>query len=108
MQGGQVAAILQQYIQENLHGDLSLTSLAGVVYLNPSYMSRLYKQLTGIKITDYINSVRIETAKKILCEGEHRIQDIAARVGFDSASYFSVFFKRITGMTPQEYRKTVR
>jgi two-component system response regulator YesN len=79
--------------------------LAEIVNLNPSYLSRLYKQLTGVNVTDTILDVRISRAKRLLKESNLKVHDIAAKVGFDSDAYFIRSFKKKCGMTPQEYRE---
>lgn len=104
----EIINLLHRYIEQNLHRDLSLTHLASIVYLNRSYLSRLYKQRTGVSLSVYITEARITMAKHLLTETEHRIQDIVLCIGFESSSYFAHFFKRITGMTPLEYRNKKR
>ncbi|MFD0710463.1 response regulator [Paenibacillus sp. GCM10027626] len=101
----QVVHILQQYIEENIDKELSLNRLSEIVYLNPVYLSRLYKQSTGTGLVDYINEVRLKKAKQALIETNAKIHDIARSVGFESPTYFARLFKRNEGMTPQEYRE---
>ncbi|MFD2329342.1 response regulator [Cohnella sp. GCM10020058] len=95
---------LNRYIAEHLNKDLSLALLADVVYLNPSYLSNLYKTYTGRNISDYITELRVERAKGLLSESQAKVQEIALAVGFDTAGYFTRFFKKHVGVTPQEYR----
>ncbi len=96
---------VKKYIAEHLTGDVSLGRLGEQVYLNPFYLSRLFKKNTGISITDYIIHARIEKAKELLRSTNRRVNDIALEVGFESASYFTRFFKRSIKMTPVEYRE---
>lgn len=98
---------LQQYIDLHLDGDLSLVRLAEFVHLNPSYLSRLYKQLTGMSLSDYITDVRIRTAKDLL-QGHMKIQEIAEAIGYYSGTAFARFFKKHVQMTPQEYREMMK
>lgn len=95
---------LNKYIAEHLNKDLSLAILADAVYLNPSYLSNLYKTFTGSNISDYITELRVERAKRLLTESHAKVQEIALEVGFDTAGYFSRFFKKHVGVTPQEFR----
>jgi two-component system response regulator YesN len=90
-----------------LSEDLSLTKLGELVYLNPVYLSRLYKQTTGIGLSEYVTQVRLDKANVLLKETNMKIQDIAAAVGFESAAYFSRFFKKEMHVTPNEYRESV-
>lgn len=96
--------IIRTLVEEEPAGDLSLTELADRVYYNPQYLSRLYKQATGENLSDYIYGVRLRKACQMLEHSTHRIHEVAQAVGYASASYFTRFFKKATGMTPQEYR----
>jgi len=96
---------INHYIENNLDGDLSLGELAGKVFLNPSYFSRLYKQVMGQNLSDFINAKRMDRAKELLAGTTLKIGDIALQVGFDSSSYFTVFFKKNHGISPAEYRE---
>lgn len=97
----------QQYINAHLKEELSLVKLAEQVYLNPSYLSRLYKQVTGKNLFDYINEARLSKAKELLKKSNMKIHEIAAAIGHESASYFTRYFKKETNMTPQEYRDSL-
>ena len=96
---------VRQYIADHLSGDLSLTQIGEAVGLNPSYLSRLYKQITGEGLSDAIAEARLSKAKQLLLESSWKINDIAAAVGFVSPPYFYRFFKKATNLTPQEYRE---
>ena len=97
---------IQLYIREHLGEDLSLMRLSEVFYFNPSYLSRLFKQSTGQNLTETIARLRLERAQELLMDRKLKIADITAAVGFDSQHYFSRFFKKHTGVTPQEYRES--
>ncbi|AEE96973.1 response regulator transcription factor [Mahella australiensis] len=102
-----VVDYINAYIQQNLDSDLSLTKLADLVHFNASYLSRLYKQVTGENISEYISDLRLSKAKELLSDINVRINEIAKSVGFDTPSYFARFFKKNTNMTPQEYRDKI-
>lgn len=99
---------LKQYIEKHLNDDLSRVHLAEIVYFNPSYLSRFFKQRTGINLTDYIFNAKIDKAKKLLGDKHVKIHEVAAAVGFESSTYFARFFRRMTGLNPQEYRDKVQ
>lgn len=101
----ELVARLHQYIREHLHEDLSLVQLADKVYMNPSYLSRLYKGLTGIGLSDFIFSARMERAKELLLNPQYKVQEIGKKTGFDNAAYFARLFKKYTGFAPVEYRE---
>ncbi len=104
----QLIAQTNAYIESHLNGDLSLSALAGRVYLNRSYFSRLYKQVTGENLSDFINTRRMERAKELLSSTQDKISDIALQVGFDSPSYFTVYFKKFQGISPIDYRESTQ
>jgi two-component system response regulator YesN len=95
---------IEKYIVEHLHTDLSLTRLGEHVHLNPTYLSRLYKQITGKGISDYIMETRIEKSKLLLARQDKRIHEIALEVGYQSGIAFTRFFRKIMNVSPQEYR----
>jgi two-component system response regulator YesN len=101
---GDVLGTVLKYIEMHLDGDLSMTHLAEQVYLNPDYLSRLFKLAKGITLSEYIAVLKIQRSKELLSEPQLLIQDIAKSLGFTSAGYFSRFFKKETGQTPQEFR----
>lgn len=99
-----VVTKIRQYIRSRLSEDITRDELAAHVYLNPAYLSRLFKKETGLSISDVIIQERIGKAKQMLEETGHKITDIAEQVGYTSLGSFSNLFKRIVGVTPQQYR----
>ncbi|WP_169447603.1 response regulator [Paenibacillus daejeonensis] len=100
----QLIATIHAYVQQHLDGDLSLVRLGEVVSLSPVYLSRVYKQLTGHNLTEHILEMKLERAKQLLSGSEQLIQDITREVGFESPAYFTRFFRKYTGISPQQYR----
>ncbi|MFC4305179.1 response regulator [Cohnella boryungensis] len=100
-----VIARIQAYIQDNLDKELSRDDIAGSVYRNPAYLSRLFRKETGLSLSDYIVQAKIEKVKKQLKETNDKISNIAESLGYVHFSYFAKLFKKMTGLTPQEYRK---
>jgi len=103
--GSAVIAKVQSYIIENLQLDLTRDSIAGSVYRNPAYLSRLFRKETGSSLSDYIAMQRIERAKKYLIDTNDKVSHIAEKVGYVHFSYFAKLFKKVTSLSPQEYRK---
>lgn len=103
-----VITLIQKHIQEHLHNpdELSLVRLAELVYFNPSYLSRLFKQVTGENLSDYISSARMMKARKLLEKPELKIQEVAEMVGYGTATNFTRSFRKALSMTPQEYRSS--
>ncbi|MBY0013477.1 response regulator transcription factor [Paenibacillus typhae] len=94
------------YIDNNLGEDLSLVRLAELNHFNPTYLSRFFKQEQGINLSDYIDECRVRRAMEMLKAEGIKIREVAAAVGYEAAHSFTRFFKKVTGMTPQEYRDT--
>jgi two-component system response regulator YesN len=74
------------------------------VHLSPSYISFLFKEVTGETYTEYLKYIRIQNAKALLKHVNLKIYEIAERVGYNDYKYFTLQFKKITGMSPTEYR----
>jgi AraC family transcriptional regulator len=92
------------YIHTYLNRDLSLTELASVVNISPTYFASLFKQEMGISPHQYVIQQRVERAKVMLMKTDLAIADIALQVGFSSQSHLTQQFKRVTGMTPKQIR----
>lgn len=95
---------INQYIHDHYSEDIDRNKIAGEFYLTPEYLAKLYKKRTGITLKTYINEYRIEKAKELLRTGDKSISEIAESVGFDNFSYFSTLFKKITGVSPTDYK----
>lgn len=92
------------YIYDHLHTRITMDDLSEHTKLTPTYLSRLFKKETGFTVTDYIQSVKIETASNMLIYSEHTPAQIAAFLAFPSQSYFTEVFRKRTGMTPKQYQ----
>lgn len=99
-----IIAHIQQFIVNNLGEDLSLVRLSEEVFLNPSYLSRIFKQETKRNLTEFIDSARIQKAKQLLQNENIKINEVARQVGYETATSFTRFFKNNTGYSPQDYR----
>lgn len=91
-------------IQRDYAKPLSLTKLSEQLLVHPTYLSNIFKKQTGMALIDYINHYRVERAKELLADPLNKIFWITEQVGFVNQRYFSQVFKRITGLTPVEYR----
>ncbi len=96
------------YINGNISKDLSLTTLAAVGGFNASYLSRLFRQLVGMTITDYITKKRLDLSKEFLEHTTEKVQDISAKCGYSSSHSFSRAFRNAVGISPAEYREMHR
>ncbi|WP_127533938.1 response regulator [Paenibacillus kobensis] len=103
-----VVAKIRQYVRSRIGEEITRDELASHVYLNPAYLSRMFKKETGLSLSDAIIQERIQEARRMLEETEYKISDIAEKVGYASLGSFSNLFKRVVGVTPQQYRAKKR
>lgn len=95
---------VNEYVSEHMDGDLSLVAIADAVHFHPVYLSRIYKENAGVSLSDYIANQRLNTACMLLRTSQTQISAIAKSTGFTSSNYFSRWFRKRIGLTPQEYR----
>ena len=100
-----IVELAKGHIEANYQNGLSLQEISHTLHVSPSYLSRKFRQVIGMTLTDYIIKVRMEQAKKLLIHSEIPIQHISMNVGFEDSNYFSRVFKRQMGQTPKAYRK---
>lgn len=93
------------YIKTQYDKDISLPDVARYVAVNPTYLSGIFKESTGMALRDYVTATRVERAKVLLGQGGKKITEVARAVGFYDAKYFTRTFKRLTGKPPAEYRE---
>lgn len=102
----QLVQKIKTYIRDHISESLTLTTISRIVNYNEAYISRLFKQINGMGISEYISLERINKAKDLLVTTSDSMQNIAAATGFDTAQYFSLVFKKTTGVSPSEYRRS--
>jgi len=95
------------YIEENLHQDISLAELAAIARLSPYHFCRAFKETVGEPPHRYQMSRRIARAKTLLTKPVLSVSDVAATVGYGSLSRFSALFRQVTGHSPRDYRRTM-
>ncbi|MFE6078926.1 helix-turn-helix domain-containing protein [Paenibacillus sp. NPDC057886] len=100
---------LVEFIHESYADvNLGLTHLSERFRFHPTYVSKYFKEQTGVNVIDYINHFRIEQSKKILQAEELTIQDVSERVGFLNSNSFIRVFKKYEGITPGQYKQNSR
>ncbi len=99
---------VKRYINEHLTEDVSVAGISEYFYLSPNYFSRLFKRVANEGCNEYIVRKRIEKAKYILATTNMKIGKIAQDVGYRDTNYFSLAFKKQTGMSPLQYRERAR
>lgn len=96
-----------RFIEENYNQNIEVTDVANSIHLSYSHLSRLFKSYAGKSVNQYINSVRIRKAQYMLKCTDLDIDVIASETGFQSSIYFCSTFKKNTGMSPGQYRKSI-
>ncbi|MDD3224938.1 MAG: AraC family transcriptional regulator [Clostridium sp.] len=98
----------KKYIDDNLSdNELSLSLIAKHLYLNPSYLSRMFKKEIGISFVEYLTKIRMEKAIELLKEGYMKAFEIADRIGISDPNYFSTCFKKYTSLSISQYKKII-
>ncbi|WP_282942403.1 AraC family transcriptional regulator [Paenibacillus sp. RC67] len=96
-----------RYMSERYSEPITLKKLAEMIYVSPYYLCHLFKETTGITISEYLIYTRIRQSKRELALTEYSIAEIASRVGFNTLAHFGQTFKMMEGMTPRDYRKKI-
>jgi AraC-like DNA-binding protein len=99
-----VISLITSYIENNYAKDLYLESIADEIGLSSKYISRIFKEITGTSITDYISLIRMSKAKELLVQTDLKIGDIAQQIGIESRTTFLRIFKKHEGISPIDYR----
>ena len=95
---------IKQYIRENLgNREMSLAKIAGQFYYNASYLSRMFKEETGMLFLDFLNRERIAYAQRLIDGGVRSTYEVCEKVGYKDYRYFISIFKKYAGMTPYQY-----
>ncbi len=105
---GQLVARIIAYIDEHYSQDLYLERIAEEMNLSAKYVSKLFKDIAGTNLTDYISMKRVAEAKRLLAATTMKNDQIAEQVGILSRATFFRLFKKYEGVTPQEYRTMLR
>ena len=99
-----VREVITRYIHENYMYDISMQELARTMNYSEAYFCKLFKQCFGQNFISYLTDYRVEEAKRRLEEPTANIKEIGKAVGYGDSNYFTKVFRRITGVSPTEYR----
>lgn len=95
-----------RFLDQHYFEDLSLVDVATRYHIDPSYLSKLFKIVTGENFIEYISRKRIEKACELLSGSDRKIIDISELVGYENQRYFSQVFRKMMGQTPSEFRES--
>lgn len=101
-----IIQMCKEYLDHHYMDDLSLESVARKYFFSPAYFSSFFKMQTTLTFTEYLLQVRLDKAKQLLKEPSRKVSEIARLVGFRDAGYFTRIFRRETGLSPEEFRKS--
>jgi len=97
-----------EQLKNNFSNEITLEEVASTLNVTPQYLSKVFKEDTGITFKEYLTELRIEMSKTLLRNGELSIKDICYKVGYNDTSYFIRAFKKFEGLTPKDYQKINR
>jgi AraC family transcriptional regulator len=97
-------ACVRDLLHEHCHDELTLSEIAATVGVHPVYLARVFRQHFHCSVGEYVRRLRIEYACQQMMKTEASLVEIAHAVGFYDQSHFTRTFKRMTGMTPAEFR----
>lgn len=95
----------KEYIAQHIADEISLNAVAHYIDLSPNYFTTLFKEYTRETFMDYVIKIRIEKARELIQTGRYKVYEVANRVGYYDARYFSEIFKKYVGVTPADYLK---
>jgi len=101
-----IIGFVTEYVEAHYAGDITLDLVAEKLSITGGYLSTYFKEKTGVNFLDYVNEVRVRKAKALLSDTTMKIQDVAARAGYQNLNSFNRMFKKFTGQTPSEYRRS--
>lgn len=99
---------ISEYISSHYEQDITLENLSKIFAFSEGYLSRKFKNVTGMGVNHYITYVRIGNAEKMLAETDCSVTEIAENCGFNNSNYFSMVFKKAKGVSPLTYRRQKR
>lgn len=96
---------VQKYIDENISDDISLNSVAEAMNISPNYLSKIFREETGINFSNYVGDKKLDLAAELLRTTKTSVSEISVKVGYANVAYFTKLFKQKYGNTPGQYRK---
>jgi two-component system response regulator YesN len=102
--GYELITSICNYLKKNYKQNITLNTLADKFYVSPSYLSRRFKEKTGVTFVQYLEDIRMEKAGEYLSRSNAQITEISEQVGYGDPAYFSKVFKKKYLVSPRDYR----
>ena len=97
---------IEKYINNNYQYDITLKKLSNIFFINPVYLGQLLRKHLGMYFNDYLETIRIEQAKKLLRRSNLKLSEIANKIGYVNSNYFINKFEKVTHLTPTQYKNS--
>lgn len=98
---------IKDYVDENIEKNIMISDICRHIGYSKSYLSKVFHEQSGQTMTNYIIKRKISRAKVMIREGLYNFTEISEKLNFDTPQYFSRIFKKITNMTPSEFKKSL-
>ena len=102
---GDLKQKIEQYVEENIFKDLTLTNMSEALCISPSYLSRIFKTIIGMNCSEYLVEAKLKKAKDLLFTTNDTVKEIAEKLGYSSSAHFIRIFKSYYGITPKQMQK---
>ncbi|MBN1798873.1 MAG: response regulator [Spirochaetales bacterium] len=99
---------IKLYVEKNYHRVFNLNEISKIIFLSPKYLSKIFKEQTGKRFNEYKLNVKIKHAKEMLTNTGYNIDQIAYKLGYKKPESFIKIFKKITHLTPTEFRRQMK
>ncbi|MDH3899640.1 MAG: helix-turn-helix domain-containing protein [Gammaproteobacteria bacterium] len=100
-----VVKTCEEFLGETFREADAISQVVGRVNIPERTLKRRFKAATGTTLINYLQNLRVEAAKRLLESGQRPVDDISVEIGYEDASFFRRLFKRLTGLTPSQYRR---
>lgn len=102
-----ILAEITDYLSENVENKVTFQDVVNRFNLSPSVLKKMFREQVGGGVMDYFTRLKIDRAKEMIREEKYNFTEISERLEFNNSQYFTTVFKRVSGMTPSEYAKSV-
>ncbi len=99
---------IEKYLEENISESVSLSDLANYIHISESTIKKLFKESTGKSFVKYFTEMKMKEAKRLFREYSKNVAEVAQKLGYNDSAYFARAFRRVTRLSPTEYKKSVK